>query len=252
MATSKRSNTVEERNALFMFAAFQERLLQAPNPIIVANILRETYIGSFCATYAVMVRRVTPDRFSYISSSGISDQQVARNLDIELSTDHALIKSVKTGEMLVSQQDLFESTRSQKSPEMLVYLPLVVKGACNLVLVLAYEKYWELTELESNSLRAIANAVALYMHQFDMSVSASLSIESRFMPSTDVLDDLDLSLRQKEIAVLIAAGQTNRNIARRLGFSEATIRYETIRLYERLRVKNRAHAAARIRDLQLK
>ena len=60
---------------------------------------------------------------------------------------------------------------------------------------------------------------------------------------------LGLSDRQMVIAKMIAQGMTNRNIARELGFSEATIRYETIKLYERLRVKNRSHAAARIHQL---
>ena len=60
---------------------------------------------------------------------------------------------------------------------------------------------------------------------------------------------LGLSDRQLVIARMIAQGMTNRSIARELGFSEATIRYETIKLYERLRVKNRSHAAARIHQL---
>lgn len=60
---------------------------------------------------------------------------------------------------------------------------------------------------------------------------------------------LGLSDRQMVIAKMIAQGMTNRTIARELGFSEATIRYETIKLYERLRVKNRSHAAARIHQL---
>jgi len=58
-----------------------------------------------------------------------------------------------------------------------------------------------------------------------------------------------LSDRQMVIAKMIAQGMTNRTIAKELGFSEATIRYETIKLYERLRVKNRSHAAARIHQL---
>jgi DNA-binding CsgD family transcriptional regulator len=60
---------------------------------------------------------------------------------------------------------------------------------------------------------------------------------------------LGLSDRQMVIAKMIAQGMTNKTIAQELGFSEATIRYETIKLYERLRVKNRSHAAARIHQL---
>jgi len=60
---------------------------------------------------------------------------------------------------------------------------------------------------------------------------------------------LGLNDRQLVIAKMIAEGMTNKTIAQELGFSEATIRYETIKLYERLRVKNRSHAAARIHQL---
>lgn len=68
-------------------------------------------------------------------------------------------------------------------------------------------------------------------------------------PSAESEVSLGLSDRQLVIARMIAQGMTNRSIARELGFSEATIRYETIKLYERLRVKNRSHAAARIHQL---
>jgi len=61
--------------------------------------------------------------------------------------------------------------------------------------------------------------------------------------------DLDLTERQLQIAVEISKGTTNSAIARMLGFSDATIRYETVKLYERLRVKNRSQASSRIREL---
>lgn len=60
---------------------------------------------------------------------------------------------------------------------------------------------------------------------------------------------LELTDRQYQIARFIAGGSTNSAIARSLGYSEATIRYETVKLYERLRVRNRSQASARIREL---
>lgn len=73
--------------------------------------------------------------------------------------------------------------------------------------------------------------------------------------STNLEDSLDLqkifhmSDRQLSIAKMIADGLTNREIAKALNFSESTARYETIKIYERLQVKNRAQAAATIRSL---
>ena len=58
-----------------------------------------------------------------------------------------------------------------------------------------------------------------------------------------------MSPRQLTIARMIADGATNREIAKALSFSESTARYETIKIYERLQVKNRAQAAALIHSL---
>jgi DNA-binding CsgD family transcriptional regulator len=73
--------------------------------------------------------------------------------------------------------------------------------------------------------------------------------KARIENMRQVSANLELSDRQYQIAILIASGATNADIARKLGFSAATIRYETVKLYERLRVKNRSQASSRIREL---
>lgn len=65
--------------------------------------------------------------------------------------------------------------------------------------------------------------------------------------NTELQDKYHMSARQVRIAEMIADGATNREIAQTLNFSESTARYETIKIYERLQVKNRAQAASMIR-----
>lgn len=65
--------------------------------------------------------------------------------------------------------------------------------------------------------------------------------------SSDLQEKYHMSPRQIRIAEMIADGATNREIAQILNFSESTARYETIKIYERLQVKNRAQAASMIR-----
>lgn len=65
--------------------------------------------------------------------------------------------------------------------------------------------------------------------------------------SAELRDKYHMSARQVRIAEMIADGATNREIAQTLNFSESTARYETIKIYERLQVKNRAQAASMIR-----
>lgn len=66
--------------------------------------------------------------------------------------------------------------------------------------------------------------------------------------SNDLQKKFHMSDRQLSIAKMIADGLTNREIAKTLNFSESTARYETIKIYERLQVKNRAQAAAMVRS----
>jgi DNA-binding NarL/FixJ family response regulator len=116
-----------------------------------------------------------------------------------------------------------------------------VDGVFAMVFIRDHSIDWsENLELQE-AIYVIAQLAHLISHK------GSLARESG--PATDPSMNLGLSDRQMVIAKMIAQGMTNRAIARELGFSEATIRYETIKLYERLRVKNRSHAAARIHQL---
>jgi DNA-binding NarL/FixJ family response regulator len=79
--------------------------------------------------------------------------------------------------------------------------------------------------------------------------SKSLSVFARSSQTSELQTKYQMSDRQVEIARLLTDGATNREIAKKLFFSESSARYETIKIYERLRVKNRAQAAALCRSL---
>jgi DNA-binding CsgD family transcriptional regulator len=76
------------------------------------------------------------------------------------------------------------------------------------------------------------------------------------VPTTDFGDDnkfaaSSLSAREREVLVAIALGLTNSKIARRLKFSESTIKQDTIRIFKILGVKNRADAVLAAKGLGL-
>jgi len=52
-----------------------------------------------------------------------------------------------------------------------------------------------------------------------------------------------LSSRELEILELVAAGQTNREIAQRFWVTETTVKFHLTRIYRKLGVKNRTAAA---------
>jgi DNA-binding NarL/FixJ family response regulator len=74
-------------------------------------------------------------------------------------------------------------------------------------------------------------------------VAAVLSEEPIVMASAEVPAG-ELSLREREVLELIGAGLRNREIAERLVVSEATVKTHVRHVLEKLRLRNRAEAAA--------
>jgi DNA-binding CsgD family transcriptional regulator len=98
----------------------------------------------------------------------------------------------------------------------------------------------------------VQNMMKTFFKELDSGDVISAKARNTF-PKSSVTSELQIkyqmSDRQVEIAKLIAGGATNREIAKKLFFSESSARYETIKIYERLCVKNRAQAAALCQSL---
>ena len=58
-----------------------------------------------------------------------------------------------------------------------------------------------------------------------------------------------LSLREREVAELVAAGLRNRDIAERMGIAEKTVKTHLTRVYQRLGVATRSELASALKDL---
>jgi DNA-binding CsgD family transcriptional regulator len=126
-----------------------------------------------------------------------------------------------------------------------IFIPLRVGPLVDSVFVMVFREGEKIDWSANLSLHEAIYVIAQLAHLINN--RASLSRETSGTSDTSMT--LGLSDRQLVIAKMIAQGMTNKTIAHELGFSEATIRYETIKLYERLRVRNRSHAAARIHQL---
>jgi DNA-binding NarL/FixJ family response regulator len=67
----------------------------------------------------------------------------------------------------------------------------------------------------------------------------------------DSVEDGHLTSREREVLVLIEQGLTNKEIARRLGIEERTVKNHVHRVLEKLRVRHRGEAAARLRAARI-
>jgi len=70
-----------------------------------------------------------------------------------------------------------------------------------------------------------------------------------FEPNTQVQDTLGISGRELEVLELLAAGRSNKEIAKRLEVSPNTVKTHVGNLYDKLEVKRRTEAILRAREL---
>jgi DNA-binding NarL/FixJ family response regulator len=75
---------------------------------------------------------------------------------------------------------------------------------------------------------------------------SSLAARRGVMP-----DDTHLTPREREVLVLIEQGMTNKQIAQRLGIEVRTVKNHVHNLLEKLRVRRRGEAAARLRSARV-
>ncbi|MBI1187499.1 MAG: helix-turn-helix domain-containing protein [Alphaproteobacteria bacterium] len=74
---------------------------------------------------------------------------------------------------------------------------------------------------------------------------------SGFARNDAALRALGITERERAVLDLLAAGQSNKEIARALGVSPNTVKTHIARLYEKLEVQRRTQAVSRARDLAL-
>lgn len=72
-----------------------------------------------------------------------------------------------------------------------------------------------------------------------------------FEKNTAALATLGITLREQEVLALLAAGQSNKEIAQKLGVSPNTIKTQVASLYHKLEVQRRTQAIQKARELAL-
>ena len=72
---------------------------------------------------------------------------------------------------------------------------------------------------------------------------------TQFEPNAQARDSLGISGRELEVLELLAAGQSNKEIAQRLNVSPNTVKTHVAKLFDKLEAKRRTEAILRAREL---
>ena len=83
------------------------------------------------------------------------------------------------------------------------------------------------------------------------STISTAAIQSLIQAEEDELPEQELSLREKEILLLMADGLKNAAIAKKLNISEATVRFHVSNILRKLGAANRAQAVRIAMDRSL-
>lgn len=254
---------VTYKNALCRLSDLTRFAPNAPSIDGLMKVLVMQTLKPFGVSSGVVLLRGNEERFGIQGEFGLSSTQLGGLANLQLDSLHPVALAMQTTKLIyVDDAEWLKSIF--KADEAVLLLPMVQNGEVFGLIVLVFHKGSKLDDIDEiffsiisniltqSSLDQVGNAVK----NMDVARVSSESVhqsatEELHQATESLLSELGLTRRQHDIAVMIANGVTNREIARKMAYSEATIRYETIKLYDRLRVRNRSHAAARIRELKI-
>ena len=97
-------------------------------------------------------------------------------------------------------------------------------------------------------LKAVGSVFSMYMFSQDTRTRGVMKVQGKHVPSQVESTDNELTERQQVILRLISENRTNLAIGELLGYSESTIRQETIKIFSKLNCTGRKEATQIYRD----
>jgi DNA-binding CsgD family transcriptional regulator len=206
----------------------------------------KTFSG--CDAYAVYLMKLNSgSQLEIIDSFGLTSEQLNGWNTIPLSEDVPATDAVKEDRMVwlaTSEEWEEQYPHLRKYPgseklQTLVNAPLYLTGSPIGILGVMCGLQHKATSEEIAFLDVVAGLVSLFISKTQSKVSG---IDERAAYLTN---------RQIKILEFISHQMTNMQIAKELGFSESTIRHETMRIYELLEASGRREAVVLAKKLGL-
>lgn len=187
---------------------------------------------------SVVIARLGADgRVRVVSRFG--DDEWPSEDGLSIWARHPMASAMQTEQVVMERGASASASHKSAGPRLVAAAPLrtsgVAKGAIQLVIDHPVDD-----RRVRQALSAIAAPVSLYL---DLAQDGNTPITE----TKDHLPEAELSDRQKAVVGMLIEGMTNGQIAARLGFSESTVRQDTIAIYRHLGVSGRrevAHVAA--------
>ena len=203
--------------------------------------------NDFGAFSIYVMRLNTEAELELIESFGQTEEQKTRWAKVPLSVNTPGTDAVKEDRLIwLANEEEWNDFYPQLSQypdsaklKTLINAPLYLTGAPIGILGVMCEKEVRPSSEGISFIDIVAGLVSLHISKVQ---NRSLQLEDR---------GAYLTKRQITIIEMISRQMTNMQIARELGYSESTVRHETMRIYETLQANGRREAVALTRKLGL-
>lgn len=200
----------------------------------------------FISPESVYIAKVNNEGvISPVDGFGFDLNKYREYLNFPLNCELPICKSIRDNQIiLVPNLEIWDREYSDKFNlpktgkwQSIVSFPVRKNGLpIGAVIVMGTEQFY-FDDYLYDFIRTISSVVSLQISRIPDGCFGSIE----FNDSTN-LDTKYLTKRQMQILAQMAAERTNAEIAKLLGFSESTIRHETMRIYNSLNVRGRKEA----------
>jgi DNA-binding CsgD family transcriptional regulator len=241
----------------------KESLMLAKKAHHVENFIQNLYLRcpNSWGLYGICLRKISStNRLTIVTQISNHDIPLKENIRITVDSKAPELEAIRfnvgiffeTRSALLNYSDEgAEICNNNSEIQGLVCLPITSEDEIWGTLEFLFDKEVECDEGIQDFFSCVAQIVGVaidHTSSTELKVTGQKDLDAE---TEKELADMKLTPKLKKIAAMISEGKTNTEIARALSYSESAARYETVKLYAMLRVKNRAEAGAAINRLNL-
>lgn len=257
------SNPMKASREMQMLNFLKESLVLAKKAHHIDNFIQNLYLHcpNTWGLFGICLRKLnSSNNLSVLTQISNNDKELPKNLKVSFDSKSPALEAIRFNVGIFFETRNALLNYSSEGKEICSSLPELKGLVC--LPITSHEEMWGSVEFLfekevecDEGIQDFFSCIALIIGTaIDHSISAEAESVDRESSEVRTVRDSELKLtpRLKKIAIMIADGRTNSEIARELCYSESAARYETVKLYAMLRVKNRAEAGAAINKLKLK